>query len=251
MKILQLLFVFLLFSCGSSNNQIKNFATKKDTNSAKSNPCEEVNYQINLTNITKNVFINAPVYVSKFQGNEDSSLQKITYNSYRDPTVIQTSKRRIVFNNVSADYEDRQENYFDFGFNKQINKFLVFAVYYETTKYYLIDKSTNHIDTLQSRPYWSPNFEYIFTFKLNPWMDTEINGKYSNFISDIVIYKRCNDKYKAIFKHSYAFIPLEVRWGSKNNILIKCLSSEDYFNKKSNPNGMVKTQKMFKKISFQ
>lgn len=249
------LFIFSIFSLLVSDPHVVNqkhshFFQKIETlNKLLNDSCEENHFKVILSDIKEDDFTTSLAYTPPFIGSEKDSLKSLTYNSYRKPTTINTSKKRIVFNNISPDYEDRQENYFDFGYNKQIGKHLIYAVYYETGEYFLIDNITNHIDTLQSYPYFSSNFEYIFTFFINPYLETEINGKYPDFVSDIVIYKKCNKKFKPIFKKSYAFIPKEIKWGNNNTLLIKASSSGESY-KKTKENSDINNDFIYRKIQI-
>ena len=146
------------------------------------------------------------------------------------------------------DYEDAQQNYFYFGYNGQLNKHLVYASYYEHEEFLLIDHSTACIDTLNGRPYFSPNLKKVFSFYINPYEETEINGSYYSFVSDVEICIFFNNGSIKTIKHSFDFIPLEIRWKDDNTLLIKALSSEDY----ENVNGRLseKTDCVYKRVTI-
>lgn len=184
-----------------------------------------------INDITDEEFKKVGSYLFVFNGNETDSLMSLNYNSYRKPLEIQTKSKRLIFKNISFDYEDTQQNYFNFGFSNKLNKHLVYATYYEMDEFLLIDNNTAHVDTLNGRPYISPNLKKIFSFNINPYTEIQINNTFVT-VSDIQLHIYSNGKREGVLQKQVNFIPLEIKWRDTNSILIKAINSLEYENYK-------------------
>lgn len=249
MRHLLILLIVLTVCCSKSTNSLEVTEQKKLlSHIIKKDICKTNYHNIEIGDTNEDEFYSADAYSFFFKGNEKDSSLSLEYNSYRKPFEVNTQNKKIIFKNISPDYEDAQQNYFYFGYNGQLNKHLVYASYYEHEEFLLIDHSTACIDTLNGRPYFSPNLKKVFSFYINPYEETEINGSYYSFVSDVEICIFFNNGSIKTIKHSFDFIPLEIRWKDDNTLLIKALSSEDY----ENVNGRLseKTDCVYKRVTI-
>lgn len=185
-------------------------------------------YNLSFNDIAEEEYREIASYSFVFKGNEHDSAMSLEYNSYREPLELMTQSKRITLKNISPDYEDIQQNYFNFGFSNKLNKHLIYATYYEVDKFFLIDNTTAHIDTLIGRPYFSSDLKKIFSYYINPYAEIEINNKFIT-VSDIEVHIFSNNgKIEETLKKQVHFIPLEIKWKNDNTILMKTIDSFVY-----------------------
>lgn len=225
---MKLFFFSILFLISAQHYDAGVTSNQQTTLSSDITPCEEIYFSIMVEESDEKEFNSVETDSLIFKGNEIDSAMSLKYNSYRAPLEILTQSRRIILENISPDYEDRQQNYFDFGYNEKLNKHLVYVTYYESGEFLLIDDITAHIDTLNGSPHFSPNLKKVFSFYVNPYGEREINGKHITFSGDIEISILCNNVLKYIQKKSYGFIPIEIKWKDNNTLLIKAIGSLKY-----------------------
>src|SRR5690606_2130960 len=172
-------------SCQRISNQVN--SNNKTATIAKDSSHTLKKYNLSFNDIAEEEYREIASYSFVFKGNEHDSAMSLEYNSYREPLELMTQAKRIIFKNISPDYEDMQQNYFNFGFSNKLNKHLIYATYYEMDKFFLIDNTTAHIDTLIGRPYFSPDFKKIFSYYINPYAEIEINNEFIT-VSDIEVH---------------------------------------------------------------
>lgn len=147
--------------------------------------------------------------------------------------VIKTQKKKFEYKNINpieddSYYDEDIVQYYNVGYNEDLNKHLVYASYYEYGEYFLIDDSTANIDTLNGFPYFSPDSKNLICSFINPYMETEINGEFPSYVSEQEFYSNSGTSFEIITRKSFDYIPLEIRWKDSSTIIIKGISSREY-----------------------
>lgn len=160
------------------------------------------------------------------------SIAKIT-NAENKVFEIKTNEKTLIFKNVNPMVDDRYYDedivqYYNVGYNKDLNKHLVYASYYEYGQYFLIDGSTANVDTLNGFPYFSPNLEKLMCYFVNPYKETEINGQFPDFVSEQEFYVNSGTHFEIAEKKSFDYIPVEIKWANDSTLFIKGVSSYNY-----------------------
>jgi hypothetical protein len=233
--------VFFLILTGCRKNEAKE--TESVGNVAVEQNKGNQDAKVIVAESTESEFYAAAVSAQLFRRFNTDTIPDASLN--RSPVEIVTRTETLIFKNINPAfdrgfYDESKTDYFNLGFSSVVNKHLLYAGYYEFEELILIDHSTTKRDTLIGLPHFSPNAQRIVAYNVDPYGE--------DIVGDIEVFA-VNKTLSKLFKQSFNFIPVEVRWLANNDIVVKAISIKNYTGTNGSQ-GMVKDNFMYKKISF-